>query len=112
MPRISPPTRVTFEKVIRESMTEGYPTIDSVAQKFGIPVRTIQRRLQNVGLTYRELVDEVRYNAARRALDLTRKNVAYIAKELGFNDASNFSRAFHRWSGMTPTEYRAKCRAK
>ena len=93
-------------------MSSGYPTIDRIARQCGMPVRTMQRRLHTAGLTYSKLVDEVRYNAACRALDLTGKSITEISKELGFTDVSNFSRAFHRWSGMSPTEYRLKCQRK
>ena len=93
-------------------MPSGYPTIDRIAQQCGMPVRTMQRRLHTAGLTYSKLVDEVRYNAACRALDQTSKKITEIAKELGFTDVSNFSRAFHRWSGTSPTEYRSKCHKK
>lgn len=91
----------------RQISSEGI-SIAKFAVQQGLPVRTLQRRLNDAGLTFSQLVDESRFNIARHELKSGKKNIATIARELGFTDASNFSRAFYRWSGITPSKYRAK----
>ncbi len=69
--------------------------------------RTLKRRLQDEQVSYRELLDESLYQRARDLLDQPRLSVSEIAWRLGYNDVSNFSRAFKRWAGETPRQYRA-----
>ena len=89
-------------------MPLGHPGIRLAARKFGISERTLQRRLHDAGYSYSELVDEVRYATACGMLKDTQMSMTDIARALGFAHGSNFSRAFHRWSGMTPSTYRNK----
>jgi AraC-like DNA-binding protein len=58
-------------------------------------------------MTWRELVDRTRYELAVSYLERRRYSLAEITYMLGFNDSSSFSRAFKRWSGKAPGEYRA-----
>lgn len=92
--------------VIAEMLPDGYPSIASVASAIGVSVRTLQRRLEQSGASYRLLVDEVRLELARRDLLDPRTRMADIATRLGYRDASSFSRAFVRWTGKTPRQYR------
>jgi AraC-like DNA-binding protein len=103
---------MALRRFIFELLPKGHPSIVCAARQFGIPVRTLQRRLHDAGITYSELVDKVRYDAACRKLKVTHMNIADIANALGFSDPSNFSRAFQRWSGMSPSEYRRKHAAR
>ena len=107
MPKSNPIPRTTYKKTILELLPQGHPAIQQAAQKLNIPVRTLQRRLHDAGLTYSELVDEVRCDAACRLLMAESLGMAEIATALGFSDPSNFSRAFQRWKGMSPSEFRA-----
>ena len=84
----------------------GYPAIEQVAEQMGSSVRTLQRRLLEAGVTYSTLVEQVRHDLACRKLETTQLHVAEIAKDLGFKDHSSFSRAFLRWTGMSPRAYR------
>ena len=68
----------------------------------------MQRRLQEEGTSYQQLLDDTRRELAEQYLgqvDLTLLEVAYL---LGFADPSNFFRAFRRWFGETPGEYRSR----
>ena len=69
-------------------------------------VRTLQRRLQESGLSYSELVNELRFETAARLLRETDATALEIALEVGYEDPSHFSRAFKRLAGISPREYR------
>jgi AraC-like DNA-binding protein len=82
------------------------PTLEQVAGHFSLSARTLRRRLRRIGLSYRGLVDDVRYARARRYLSSTGLTVNAIAGQLGYADARSFRTAFRRWSGRTPADYR------
>ncbi len=84
----------------------GYPDLPTVARKAGIPVRTLQRRLAYAGLTYSDLVMEIRINRAREFLGDRSRRIEEIASALGYADSANFTRAFKKQAGMTPSQYR------
>ena len=110
MPKAALTPYKTCTTVILELLPLGHPSIQQAAQKLSIPVRTLQRRLHDVGLTYSELVDQVRCEAACHLLTAENLCMAEITAALGFSDPSNFSRAFQRWKGMLPSQYRARSR--
>jgi len=91
-------------------MSNGYPAIERVAEHIGSSVRTLQRRLSEAGVTHTALVEHVRLDMALRKLKTTRLPIGQVAKELGFRDPSSFSRAFQRWTGMSPRTYRRMLR--
>ena len=95
-----------LEPVILRLLPSGNPTIDKVAQLRGLSVRTLQRRLHDAGISYSELVEEVRYEMACDLLDSSEMRLAAIAKILGYKDPSSFSRAFKRWKAISPLNYR------
>ncbi|MCY1254249.1 putative HTH-type transcriptional regulator [compost metagenome] len=80
--------------------------IDSVAERLGLSLRTLHRRLAAGGVTYRSIVDEVRQRLAFRFLKQTTMTIEQIAEQTGFSDASNFRKAFKRWTGRTPSDVR------
>jgi AraC-like DNA-binding protein len=69
--------------------------------------RTLFRRLEREELTFRKLVDEVRYEVARHLLADTSLAMTEIAAVLDYSEATAFARAFRRWSGLTPMNWRA-----
>ena len=73
--------------------------------------RTLDRRLKAYGLSFQDLVDEGRYEIARQALLDTDMNVAHVAALLDYADASSFVRAFRRWCGLTPMQWRKQHQA-
>ena len=92
--------------VIIDLLPSGGVTDKAVAKQLHMSVRSLQRRLQEVGTTFRTLLDAVRKNLAAtyvRDPDIELVEVAYL---LGFSDQSAFSRAFKRWTGDTPSEAR------
>lgn len=83
------------------------PELDAVASRVGLSPRTLRRKLHGEGTSFRELVDEVRFELARRYLDTGQIPVGEVAALLGYEDPANFRRAFRRWSGMSPAAYTA-----
>lgn len=68
--------------------------------------RTLRRRLEAQGTSYREILAGVRQGLAIEYLRKTRMTTEDIASRLGYSDAANFRHAFLRWTGKTPHEYR------
>jgi AraC-like DNA-binding protein len=88
------------------------PYIGKAASKIGVNVRTLQRRLASENLTFRHIVERVRFTAASAWLPQPEMSVTEIAFDLGYQDVSHFSRAFRRWSGKSPRQYRQEiCRS-
>jgi AraC-like DNA-binding protein len=69
--------------------------------------RTLQRRLAEADTSYLRLVDETRKDLALRYIDDATRSITDVAFTLGFSQQSAFTRAFKRWTGLNPTEYRA-----
>jgi len=83
------------------------PTVEKIAGEMRMSPRTLQRRLEAVGTTYQELLDDVRRQSARRLLSNTDLGAGEVAFLLGFEELNSFTRAFHSWEGTTPTRWRA-----
>ena len=82
------------------------PSLEGMADRLAVSARTLKRHLQQAGLSYRQLQDEERYRQACRLLAKAEKSISEVAYHLGYNDVANFSKAFKRWSGLTPKGYR------
>lgn len=82
--------------------------IGRIAERMGLSVRTLQRRLGAVGVPYRQLVLDVRCTWATALLHDQGLQIAEIATLIGFSASSSFDRSFRSWSGITPTEWRAR----
>jgi AraC-like DNA-binding protein len=84
------------------------PTFAAIARLLGVTTRTLRRQLHHQGMSFRQLVDELRAQVAVKYLretNMTNEDVAYA---LGFSDASNFRHAFLRSTGKAPSEFRRK----
>jgi AraC-like DNA-binding protein len=84
----------------------GGPSASAVASALGLKPRTVNRLLSNAGTSLNQMLGARRYETAQRMLRDPAVPVASIAWSLGYTDASTFSRAFRRWSGMTASEWR------
>jgi len=92
---------------IAERLGSGEPSQRDVARRMGMSERTLQRRLQSEGTSFHELLEESRRTIACSYLS-DRKLAAYeVSFLLGYAEPSTFFRAFKRWTGKTPQEYRA-----
>ncbi len=102
--------RTSLERQVRQSvsqmLSEGVPTISSIASTLAMSARTLQRRLSDEGYTFQNLVDQARRDLAKQLLRETDYSLAEIAFLTGFAEQSGFTRAFKRWSGQTPRSYR------
>ena len=87
---------------------DGFPDLETVAERLHMSSRTFKRKLQEHGTGFRELVEAARRAEAIRLLNTTGLSVAQIAGRLGYADASSFSRAFHKWTSTTPGAFRLK----
>ncbi|HEL8445800.1 TPA: helix-turn-helix transcriptional regulator, partial [Legionella pneumophila] len=85
-----------------------HASMDEIASRLCMTSRTLRRHLQRLDVTYQELLDEVREQKAKTFLLNNNISMTEISFLLGFQDTSNFSKAFKRWTGVTPTEYREK----
>lgn len=92
--------------VIRLMLLDGQHSRAALAARLGMHERTLGRRLQEAGTTFQALLDEARADVARQLLRDTRTSIARIAISLGYRDPTVFTRAFRRWTGTTPREYR------
>jgi len=99
----------TLREQVRDFMMRnaylGVVSIEDAAANFTMSVRTLQRRLKDDGTTFETLTDEVRKTLAIGYLRTGAHAVKEVSVMLGYNDLSNFSRSFKRWTGVSPTEY-------
>jgi len=94
------------QRVLWDELSEGQPTIKTVAKALGTSTRTLQRRLSDEGVTFAELLDTFRRRMASELLQRHDLAVYEVAFLLGYSEPSTFFRAFRRWTGMSPLKYR------
>lgn len=82
------------------------PTLDDIADRLHLSPRTVHRRLEEEGASFRAIKDALRRDMALARLSKTRDSIAQVAADLGYADSSAFYRAFVDWTGMAPAHYR------
>lgn len=87
-----------------------YPTAGEAASHLSISERTLNRRLAKQGLGFGDLLDQVRQQRATYLLDRSNLSIEQIGEMLGFAETASFSRAFKRWLGVSPINYRQRPR--
>jgi len=108
MKRVRAPSRYSVRAAITVSMRDGQANLQHSARQLGISVRSLQRRLSEMGTSYSELVAEVRVDVACHLLTDSDEPIADIAARLGFAGASGFSRTFLRLMNIQPSVYRRR----
>ena len=98
--------RVTVENTIAPLLPHGQAHAHIVATKLGMSERTLSRRLAEEGVTFIEILRQLKASLANRYLEDERMSISKIAWLLGFEDASSFSHACRRWTGKSPRELR------
>lgn len=105
----SSPVKGAFQnKIYHYLMANSYlsmQSLESVAANFNMSSRSLQRRLKLEGVTYLEIVEEVRKNLALHYLKTENYQIKDIAYTLGYTESSAFLKAFKRWTGKTPSRY-------
>jgi AraC-like DNA-binding protein len=86
------------------------PTFDEAARQLRLSPRTLHRRLQEEGSSFRAIKDSLRREIALARLEKTRQSVADIAAHLGYSEPSAFFRAFQGWTGEGPSAHRKRHR--
>jgi len=91
---------------IQEALSGGPPNVEQLAARMKMSARTLQRRLSEQGKTFERVVDETRRDAALLLMSDERKALAEISFQAGYSDVRAFTRAFKRWTGKSPGEFR------
>ena len=95
------------ESFIRGALASGNCSIERCAEKLGLSVRTLQARLAEENARFSELVENARAALAKSHLAQRHLSLDEIADRLGYGEQTSFGRAFKRWTGMTPQQFRA-----
>lgn len=96
---------------IASGLGSGSVSIEFVASSMNMGVRTLQRRLSEQGIDFSHIVEDVRRSLAEEYVARSDYSFTNIALLLGYSEASSFSRAFRRWTQLTPLKYRQRARA-
>jgi len=101
---------MTWERRVRAAieaqLPDGEPSAEYIAQTLHLSLRSLQRHLADEGFRYDLLLNQCRQNLAIQHMREPKTSLSEIAYLLGFGDTSSFSRAFKRWTGQTPSQFR------
>jgi AraC-like DNA-binding protein len=100
--------RGRVENLLVATLHTGDVTVDVVASELGLSRQTLFRRLNAEGVTFRQVLDQLRHKLALHYLISDKATVQRTARLVGFSDATAFSRAFKRWTGSRPRGYLAR----
>lgn len=95
-----------FRAIMGELAMSGPLSVARVARRLGTSPRTLQRRLSTHHLSFRGLAEQVRFDVARTLLAQTTLSVEEVSLRVGYRQPGSFARAFARWSGMQPRQFR------
>ena len=93
---------------MQNNLSNQKSNMDSVSQVLCMSRQTLYRKLKEEGTDFKTLLNEVRKTQAIDLLTSDKANILHISLQLGFKESSSFYKAFHRWYGMTPSEYLIK----
>lgn len=102
--------RGEVERLLMTVLHKGEVTIEAIAAMLGTSRQTLYRRLKTEGVTFEHVLDDLRRRLALNYLDAGKTSINEIAYLVGFSDAATFSRAFKRWTGLSPRAARAEKR--
>ncbi|WP_425237748.1 AraC family transcriptional regulator ligand-binding domain-containing protein [Ulvibacterium sp.] len=94
------------ESLIKDALPSGIPSIQQICDLLGMSNRTLTRRLSENGVSFRDLIGKTQKELSKNLLKNSNRSIAEIAFETGFSEQSAFNRAFKRWTGHSPTEFR------
>lgn len=100
--------RITMQVRTRiiEQLPDGTPNQESIAKSLHVSLRSLQRRLKDEDTNYKTLLETTRHELAVHYIQYSERTIGEITYLLGFSEPSNFTRAFKRWTGKSPADYR------
>ncbi len=98
----------TLIRTFAPAALAGRLTLGHIAGTLGLAPRSLQRRLGSLALTFEGLVDDWRQREAVAMLSGSVMAVGDVGRMLGYSDAAHFTRAFHRWQGIAPAQWRVR----
>lgn len=98
--------------IIRRELPTGDASIVNVARRLHMSTRTLNRKLEREGVNFKRLLDDTRRRLALSYVSGHQLELSEIASRLGFSQPAAFHRAFKRWTGQTPSEYRRRARQR
>ena len=101
------PLRYRVSNLLRLMLKNELPRKEMIAEKLGMSIRTLQRRLSEEGSGYQEILDELRLELAQNYLRNSRLSMEEISELLGFTEPRSFQRSFKKWLGITPGVFRS-----
>lgn len=110
--RLEQPVSSRVRRLLQNSLHKGEPLREDIAAALAMSERTLQRRLAAEGVSYAELLDAERREAAERFLSIGRLSPTEMSYRLGFSEPSNFYRACKRWFGRAPGQLQGKAAAE
>ncbi len=96
-----------LRRLLPHFVTTQSASLSAVASRLGLGTRTLNRLVAAAGVSFAQLRDEARYTVACQLLESTHMQANQIADHVGYANASGFTRAFRRWSGVAPSQWRA-----
>lgn len=107
LPRVQS-TTVDVRRLLTEELATGNPGATHIARRLGLSTRTLGRKLEREGTTFKDLLDETRKQLALQYVGGHDFSLSEVAVLLGFSQTAAFHRAFRRWTGQTPLQYRRR----
>lgn len=98
------------KRIIGEILEQGQPELETVAERLHTSARSLRARLADANTSFNQVLAEYRCVLAKRLLARTDETISDVVYLTGFSEPSTFYRAFKRWTGMTPVEYREQKR--
>lgn len=105
------PSRYAVRAAVAASLQQNGVSLQGTARELGVSVRSLQRRLAEMGTNYSEIVAEVRLDTACHLLAESSERISQIALRLGYAGPSSFSRTFMRMTKTQPAAYRRQYRS-
>lgn len=96
------------ESLIKDALPTGIPSIHYISDLTAMSNRTLTRRLSEAGVTYRDLIKKTQETIAKELLRKNEQTIGEIAFLTGFSEQSAFNRAFKKWTGQTPSDFKKK----
>ncbi len=99
-------------RMIASEMSSGAPSLDEICEQLNLSRRTLQRRLKDHGIEYSSLVEDVRRELALAYIKDSDYSMTEISLLVGYSESGSFTRAFRRWTGRSPQQYRSSNRPR